>query len=57
MLLSRREYAKHRGVDDKAVRNAIATGRITTINDMIDPEMPISSGMKIHITNMHHVDT
>lgn len=39
MLLSRREYAKHRGVDDKAVRNAIATGRITTINDMIDPEI------------------
>ena len=39
MLLSRREYAKHRGVDDKAVRNAIATGRITTIHDMIDPEV------------------
>jgi len=39
MLLSRREYAIHRGVDDKAVRNAIATGRITTIHDMIDPEV------------------
>lgn len=39
MLLSRREYAKHRGVDDKAVRNAIASGRITTINNMIDPEI------------------
>ncbi len=37
MLLSRREYAKYRGVDDKAVRKAIAAGRITTINDMIDP--------------------
>ena len=39
MLLSRREYAKHRGVDDKAVRNAIASGRITTTNGMIDPEI------------------
>lgn len=39
MLLSRREYAKHRGVDDKAVRNAIASGRITTVNNMIDPEI------------------
>ena len=39
MLLSRREYAKHRGVDDKAVRNAIATGRITTINGMINPDI------------------
>ena len=39
MLLSRREYAKYRGVDDKAVRNAIATKRITTINGMINPEV------------------
>ncbi len=38
MLLSRRDYAKHRGVSDTAVRKAIESGRITLVNDKIDPD-------------------
>lgn len=38
MGLSRRKYATHRGVSEKAVRKAIATGRITVEADgTIDP--------------------
>ncbi len=38
MGLSRRAYAQHRGVSEKAVRKAIATGRITLEPDgTIDP--------------------
>ncbi len=38
MGLSRRKYAEHRGVSEKAVRKAIATGRITLEPDgTIDP--------------------
>lgn len=38
MSLSRRKYAEHRGVSEKAVRNAIASGRITLEPDgTIDP--------------------
>ena len=38
MGLSRRKYAERRGVNEKAVRNAIATGRITLEPDgTIDP--------------------
>jgi len=36
--VSRRSYAAHRGVSEAAVRKAIATGRITTLDDgTIDP--------------------
>lgn len=38
MLLSRREYAKHRGVTVSAVQKAVETGRITLTNGKIDPE-------------------
>ncbi|MCA3582417.1 MAG: elements of external origin [Methylocystis sp.] len=39
MGLSRRAYARHRGVSDMAVRKAIASGRITVEDDgTIDPE-------------------
>ncbi len=38
MGLSRRKYATHRGVSEKAVRKAIAAGRITVeADDTIDP--------------------
>lgn len=38
MALSRREYAKYRGVSESAVRKAIASGRITVLDDgTIDP--------------------
>jgi len=38
MGLSRRKYAEHRGVSEKAVRKAIASGRITLEPDgTIDP--------------------
>jgi len=36
-LLSRREYAKHRGVAVSTVQQAINDGRITTVNGKIDP--------------------
>jgi len=36
-LVSRRAYAKMRGVDDKTVRKAIASGRIRLVDGMIDP--------------------
>lgn len=38
MLLSRREYAAHRGVAVSAVQKAIETGRITLTDGKIDPE-------------------
>ena len=39
MGLSRRAYARHRGVSDMAVRKAIASGRITVEEDgTIDPD-------------------
>ena len=38
MLLSRREYAAHRGVTVAAVQKAVETGRITLIDGKIDPE-------------------
>ena len=38
MLLSRREYAAHRGIAVSAVQKAIETGRITLIDGKIDPE-------------------
>lgn len=39
MGLSRRAYARHRGVSDMAVRKAIASGRIAVEEDgTIDPE-------------------
>lgn len=38
MLLSRREYAAHRGVAVSAVQKAIETGRISLIDGKIDPE-------------------
>lgn len=36
-LLTQTAYARHRRCDEKAVRKAIAAGRISTINGMIDP--------------------
>lgn len=36
MLLSRREYAKHRGVAVSAVQKAIETGRITLTDGKAD---------------------
>jgi hypothetical protein len=36
-LLSKAAYARHRGCDEKAVRKAVAEGRITTIDGKIDP--------------------
>lgn len=38
MLLSRREYAAHRGVAVSAVQKAVETGRITLMDGKIDPE-------------------
>lgn len=38
-LLSKAAYARHRGCDEKAVRKAIAEGRISTIDGKIDPEV------------------
>ena len=38
MLLSRREYAAHRGVTVAAVQKAVETGRISLIDGKIDPE-------------------
>ncbi len=38
-LLSKTAYARHRGCDEKAVRKAIAEGRISTIDGKIDPEV------------------
>lgn len=43
-LLTKSEYARHRGCDEKAVRKAIKEGRITAIpqtngREMIDPEV------------------
>lgn len=38
MLLSRRDYAKHRGVAVSTVQEAIESGRITLTNGKIDPE-------------------
>lgn len=38
MLLSRREYAAHRGIAVSAVQKAIETGRITLTDGKIDPE-------------------
>lgn len=39
MLLSIRGYAKYRNVDESAVRKAIKSGRITTIDGKIDPSV------------------
>ena len=36
-LISKTAYARHRGCDEKAVRKAIAEGRISTIDGKIDP--------------------
>lgn len=36
-LISKSAYARHRGVDEKAVRKAVAEGRISLINGKIDP--------------------
>lgn len=38
-LLTKSAYARHRGCDEKAVRKAIAEGRISTIDGKIDPEV------------------
>ena len=38
-LLSKAAYARHRGCDEKAVRKAIAEGRISTIDGKIDPDV------------------
>ena len=38
-LLSKAAYARHRGCDEKAVRKAIAEGRISAIDGKIDPEV------------------
>ena len=38
MLLSRREYAAHRGVALSAVQKAVETGRISLTDGKIDPE-------------------
>lgn len=36
-LITKAAYARHRGCDEKAVRKAIAEGRISTIDGKIDP--------------------
>lgn len=36
-LITPTAYSRHRGCDEKAVRKAVAAGRISTINGMIDP--------------------
>ena len=38
-LMSKAAYARHRGCDEKAVRKAIAEGRISLIDGKIDPEV------------------
>lgn len=38
MLLSRRQYAKHRGVGSSTVQSAINAGRITLVDGKIDPD-------------------
>jgi hypothetical protein len=38
-LISRREYARRRGVSEKAVRKAIEAGKIPVVDGMIDPEI------------------
>lgn len=38
-LLSKAAYARHRGCDEKAVRKAIAEGRISLIDGKIDPDV------------------
>ena len=38
-LVSKAAYARHRGCDEKAVRKAIAAGRISLINGKIDPSV------------------
>src|SRR3989344_8607738 len=38
-LLSKAAYARRRGCDEKAVRKAIAEGRISLIDGKIDPEV------------------
>lgn len=38
-LLSLRAYARHRKCDEKAVRKAVAEGRISAIDGQIDPEV------------------
>lgn len=37
VLVSKSAYARHRGVDEKAVRKAVNEGRISLINGKIDP--------------------
>lgn len=38
-LVSRREYARLRGVSEKAVRKAIAAGKIPLVGDLVDVEI------------------
>lgn len=38
-LVSQRAYARHRGVTHRAVQVAIATGRISTVDGKVDPEV------------------
>jgi hypothetical protein len=38
-LMTKAAYARHRGCDEKAVRKAIAEGRISLINGKIDPDV------------------
>ena len=38
-LITKAAYARHRGCDEKAVRKAIAAGRISTINGLIDKDV------------------
>lgn len=38
-LLTKAAYARHRGCDEKAVRKAIADGRISAIDGKIDPDV------------------
>lgn len=38
-LITKSAYARHRGCDEKAVRKAVAEGRISLINGKIDPHV------------------
>lgn len=38
-LMTKAAYARHRGCDEKAVRKAIAEGRISAIGGKVDPEV------------------
>lgn len=38
-LITKSAYARHRGCDEKAVRKAVAEGRISLIDGKIDPEV------------------